>query len=152
MLLIETMSMILQIHPHTSALSLGFLLSSAFIFSIRYPTTNTPGIFWQMFYRALKRDSLNLLSPTFSMIKGIIITSSGLSIQFDFSSINATKSLFITKFTSFQSLKSSFMIEKVVSKSQESAFSKFITLVLYFAPEALMFLISYSGNPYYKSF
>lgn len=73
-LLIETISMILQIQPHTSALSLGFLFYKSLIFSKKYPTIKVPGIFWQIVSRALYNGSLNLESPIFSIIKGIIMT------------------------------------------------------------------------------
>jgi len=57
----------------------------------------------------------------------------------------------MSKFTSFQSLKSYLIITKVVNKSYDSAFNKLIMLDLSLAPEAFIFFIYYSGNPYSKS-
>lgn len=71
-----------------------------------------------------------------------------MSISLDFSSMNAMSSLFMSKLTSFQSLKSYRITEKVVNKSYDSARSKFITFVLSLAPGALMFFNYSSGKPY----
>jgi hypothetical protein len=40
---------------------------------------------------------------------------------------------------------------KVVNKSYDYALSRVIILLLYFEPGALIFFISYSGNPYYNN-
>ena len=57
--------------------------------------------------------------------------------------MKAMSYLFINRLTYFQSLNNSRIMLKVVNRSYESAFSKFITLVRYLAPGALMFLIYY---------
>lgn len=58
-----------------------------------------------------------------------------------------TSSLFMTKFTYFQSLNNYLITEKVVRRSNPSVFRILNTFVLYFAPGALIFLIYYYGKP-----